>query len=113
MPHQDPQQEHPDEHPELSARNARVGLWLFLFYSLLYAGFIGISCAAPHLMAKRPFGGTNLAILYGFSLIAVALVLALFYMFLCKQNADGHSAELRSAATKASDDEPENPASPV
>jgi uncharacterized membrane protein (DUF485 family) len=102
---------HIDEHPELSARNARVGLWLFFVYSSLYAGFIGISCVSPKLMASHPFGGANLAILYGFGLIAAALLLALLYMFLCKQNADSHLAELARAAQP--DEEPQNPDSPV
>lgn len=99
---------HHDEHPELSARNSRIGLWLFLVYSIIYAGFIAISCADPKLMASRPFGGVNLAILYGFALIVIALILALVYMYFCKKNADDHREEL-----SLQDEEPDNSASPV
>ena len=34
--------------------------------------------------SSTPFGGVNLAILYGMGLIVSALVLALIYMTLCK-----------------------------
>ena len=73
-----------DDHPEISARNARYGLWLFGVYVALYAGFMGLSAFEPQLMSKTPFGGVNLAIIYGFGLIVAALVLALFYMVLCR-----------------------------
>ncbi len=42
------------------------------------------SAFAPDLMARAPFGGLNLAVLYGFFLIIAALVLALIYMALCR-----------------------------
>ena len=73
-----------DDHPEISARNARYGLWLFGVYVALYAGFMGLSAFEPQLMSKTPFGGVNLAIMYGFGLIVAALVLALVYMVLCR-----------------------------
>jgi len=73
-----------DDHPEISARNARYGLLLFVVYVLLYAGFMGLSAFEPQLMSRTPFGGVNLAIIYGFGLIVAALVLALFYMLLCR-----------------------------
>lgn len=73
-----------DDHPEISARNARYGLLLFAVYVALYAGFMGLSAFEPQLMSKTPFGGVNLAIIYGFGLIVAALVLALIYVRLCR-----------------------------
>ena len=70
-----------DPRPRLT-RNARNGLWLFAAYVLLYAGFVGLSALRPHVMATTPLGGVNLAILYGFGLIAAALLVALVYMTL-------------------------------
>ena len=75
---------HEDDRPEISARNARYGLLLFAVYVVLYAGFMGLSAFEPQLMSKTPFGGVNLAILYGFGLIVAALVLAVIYMVLCR-----------------------------
>ena len=74
-----------DDHPQISARNARYGLWLFFVYVLLYAGFMGLAAFQPQLMSKSPFGGVNLAIVYGIGLIVAALVLAAVYMFLCRK----------------------------
>jgi uncharacterized membrane protein (DUF485 family) len=62
----------------------RYGLWLFLVYVILYGGFMGISAFAPERMAQAPFGGVNLAVLYGLGLIVAAVVLALVYVVLCR-----------------------------
>jgi uncharacterized membrane protein (DUF485 family) len=80
-----------DDHPVLAAANARAGLWLFGAYLALYAGFVGLSAFAPELMAKTPFGGLNLAVLYGFALIVAALILALIYMAACRRASDRHT----------------------
>ena len=56
-------------------------LWLFAFYLALYLGFMLLTAFGVEVMASTPFGGVNLAILYGLLLIVAALVLALFYMW--------------------------------
>ena len=83
-----------DEHPELVAFNTRLGLMLFVVYCALYGGFMGLSTFAPAVMKSQPFGGINLAILYGFGLIAAAMILAIVYLFLAKQP----DADVRKAA---------------
>jgi len=72
------------EHPATVAYNTRLGLGLFALYLLMYVGYVGISTYAPAMMASQPFGGVNLAIIYGFALIAAALVLAVIYLVACK-----------------------------
>jgi uncharacterized membrane protein (DUF485 family) len=62
---------------------SRLGLWMFLFYSLFYAGFVAINLAAPLLMEATVFMGLNLATVYGFALIIVALIQALIYDWMC------------------------------
>jgi len=59
-----------------------VGLTLFFVYVLLYGGFMGLVLVRPDLLALRPFGGVNLAIVAGMGLIVAAFVLAVAYMFL-------------------------------
>ena len=78
---------HDDHHPETVSRNARVGLWLFLVYLLLYGGFMALNAFFPHRMAAAPFGGVNLAVLYGLVLIVAAFVLALVYVMLVRRRA--------------------------
>jgi uncharacterized membrane protein (DUF485 family) len=71
-----------------AARRSQYGLILFAIYSLLYGGFMVLNAFAPDLMEITPLWGINLAILYGFSLIAAALVLALVYAWLCRGGKD-------------------------
>ena len=59
--------------------NARLGLVLFVVYLVLYGGFVFLNAFAAETMEITPLAGVNLAILYGFGLIVVALVLALVY----------------------------------
>jgi uncharacterized membrane protein (DUF485 family) len=59
----------------------KLGLWMFFFYLLLYGGFIVINVVNPKLMSID-IGSLNLAIVYGFSLIIIALIMALIYNFL-------------------------------
>lgn len=61
---------------------SRLGLALFAVYVLLYGGFMALVLGRPDLLSLRPFGGVNLAIVYGMGLIAAAFVLAVVYMVL-------------------------------
>jgi uncharacterized membrane protein (DUF485 family) len=76
-----------DDHPEVSAANARSGLWLFFMYLAFYAGFMALAAFAPQAMARPVLAGVNLAISYGMALIAGALVVAAIYMWNCGRNA--------------------------
>lgn len=84
---------HEDEHLDLSARNARTGLWLFAVYLAAYVVFVGMAAYAPEWMGQPTPLGPNVAIVYGFGLIFGAVLLAMLYMFLCKQNADRFERE--------------------
>jgi uncharacterized membrane protein (DUF485 family) len=76
-----------DDHPEVSAANARAGLVLFVVYLAFYAGFMGLAAFAPETMGRPVLAGINLAITYGMGLIVGALVVAAIYMALCARNA--------------------------
>ncbi len=86
-----PQKE--DEHLDLSARNARTGLWLFAIYLAAYVVFVGLAAYAPQIMGRPSSLGPNVAILYGFGLILGAVLLAMLYMLLCRLNADRFERE--------------------
>lgn len=72
------------EDPTISARNARYGMVLFLFYLAIYGGFVGLNAFRPDLMDSTPALGLNLAVLYGLALIVVAMLLSLVYSWLCR-----------------------------
>jgi uncharacterized membrane protein (DUF485 family) len=82
-PNDPPQKAAHDAHV---APNARLGLALFAVYLALYLGFMGIAAFKYEWFNRAPFGGVNLAILYGMGLIVAALLLALLYMALCKRD---------------------------
>ena len=83
--------------PTLLARQSRLALRLFAGYLLAYAGFMGLSAFAPHVMAKPALFGVNVAILYGLGLIFGAVALAVLYMIRCQRlEADFHAERGRS-----------------
>jgi len=73
------------------AHNTRMGVILFVVYVAFYGGFMALSAFWPEVMSVPALGGANLAVVYGFALIAVALVLALVYMRLCRKATEGGS----------------------
>ena len=89
---------HHDDHPEVSAANARAGLVLFFIYLAAYAGFMGLAAFAPQTMGRPALAGVNLAITYGMGLIALALVIAAVYMWRCGRNAKLASGPLAPRA---------------
>ena len=63
----------------------RVGVWMFLVYAAFYAAFVGVNLYDPLLMEKTIMFGLNLATVYGFALIIVALIQALIYDLMCRR----------------------------
>jgi len=76
--------ESPHRDDQTAPRNARYGLILFCIYLIVYAGFVLINAFWPATMASVAFAGLNLAIVYGFGLIVLALILAAIYGWLCR-----------------------------
>ena len=73
--------------PEASSTGRAGGalrFWLFGLYLTAYLAFMILTAFDRTLMASVPFGGVNLAIIYGMGLIVGAIVLALVYMGLCR-----------------------------
>ncbi len=63
----------------------RLGLWMFLFYTLFYAGFVAINLLYPLAMGTIVFLGLNLVTVYGIALIIVAFIQALIYDAMCRK----------------------------
>ena len=76
-----------DQSAATSARNSRLGLWLFAVYFATYAVFVYLNAFRPETMTTRPLGGIPLSVLYGLSLIVIAFVLALLYAWICRSPA--------------------------
>ena len=69
-----------------SAYNARLGIVFFLLYFVLYAGFVLIATFKYEWMGRQVLAGLNLAIVYGMSLIVLAMLLAVVYMMMCRRD---------------------------
>lgn len=65
-----------------SAYKSRLGVWMFLIYAIVYATFITMNVAAPSWM-RADVGSLNVAIIFGFGLIILAIVLAFVYNHFC------------------------------
>jgi uncharacterized membrane protein (DUF485 family) len=78
----------------------RLGIWMFAFYSLFYAGFVALNLLSPSSMAIIVFAGLNLATVYGFALIIVALIAALVYDGLCRKKEAFYTRAEKHAETR-------------
>ncbi|MFG0256209.1 MAG: DUF485 domain-containing protein, partial [Rhodopirellula sp. JB053] len=57
---------------EATQKASRLGLTLFIVYTLVYLGFVLLNAFAADTMDTVVVAGLNLAIVYGFGLIIVA-----------------------------------------
>ena len=72
-------------HDPAVAYKTKLGIWMFASYFAFYATFVMINVWRPLLMARTVVSGLNLATIYGFSLIIIALLQALTYDLLCRR----------------------------
>jgi len=77
----------------------RLGFVMIIFYAIVYFAFIVIAVINPQLMAKD-VGNLNVAIVYGFGIIILAIIQALIYNFVClkKENDDKALDEAKEEA---------------
>ncbi len=60
----------------------RLGVKMFIAYTLVYATFVVLNTTNPKMMESIILGQTA-AVIWGFGLIALALVMAVIYNHLC------------------------------
>ncbi len=60
----------------------KLGVKMFAVYTILYAAFVILNTTNPKLMESSVLGQTA-AVIWGFALIALALVMAVVYNHLC------------------------------
>jgi uncharacterized membrane protein (DUF485 family) len=71
-----------------SAKKSKLGVILFLFYTATYFGFVIIGVFFPDIMGINVFGGQNIAVIYGFGLIILAIVMGFIYNLVCSHYED-------------------------
>ena len=68
-----------------SKKKAKLGVWLFISYTIVYAIFvaIGVTNSETEVMEKIVLGNQNLAVVFGFGLIILAILMGLIYNAIC------------------------------
>ena len=64
------------------AYKSKLGIIMFAIYTPIYLAFIIISVVSPSFMAKD-VGSLNVAVVYGFGIIILAIVQAIIYNAIC------------------------------
>jgi uncharacterized membrane protein (DUF485 family) len=63
---------------------AKLGLVMFAIFTPIYLAFIFICVISPSTMAKD-VGSLNIAIVYGFGIIILAIIQAVIYNIICSK----------------------------
>lgn len=66
-----------------SKKKAKLGIYMFVIYTILYAIFVAIGVLNYEAMGEIVLGKQNLAVVYGFGLIILAIVMGLVYNTIC------------------------------
>jgi len=69
-------------------KKSKLGIKLFFFYVIIYGGFVVIGLTNPELFGVHVLGNQNLAIVYGFGLIILAIVMGFIYNAMCNRLED-------------------------
>ena len=72
------------EKDNAAAYKTKLGIRMFIAYTLVYATFVIINTTNPKLMESSALGQTA-AVIWGFGLILLALVMAVIYNALCNK----------------------------
>ncbi|KAF0130329.1 MAG: hypothetical protein FD155_1629 [Bacteroidetes bacterium] len=76
------------EADKAAAKKSKLGVTLFIVYTLLYSGFVMIGLFNPELLGVHVIGKQNLSIVYGFGLIVLAIVMGFIYNAICTRMED-------------------------
>ena len=66
-----------------SKKKSKLGLKLVSIYGLFYFAFVFIGIFFTDILSIRIFGGLSLAVVYGFSIIILAIVMGFVYSLVC------------------------------
>lgn len=69
-------------------KKAKLGVIMFFVYTLVYAGFVVIGLTKPEWLGQEVIAEQNIAIIYGFGLIVLAIVMGFIYNYMCTKMED-------------------------
>lgn len=74
-------------------RKSKLGLKFFFIYLMFYVIFVALCLFYPDFTGTRVAFGLNLAVIYGFSLIILAILMGFFYHLACSRLEDKLNTE--------------------
>lgn len=77
-----------EEKESVTKQKSSLGVRLFFIYSIFYVGFVILGVFHYELLSNTIFGGLNLAVVYGISLILFAFLLGVIYDYYCTRYED-------------------------
>lgn len=77
-----------NENEIVTQQKSKLGVRLFFFYLICYAGFVIIGIFHYELLATTILLGLNLALTYGIGLIVFAVILGVIYNYYCTKYED-------------------------
>ncbi|MFN5418344.1 MAG: DUF485 domain-containing protein [Flavobacteriia bacterium] len=77
-----------NQEDKAAPRKAKLGVKLFFVYTFIYAGFVVIGLLKPEWMGMELLAGQNVAIVYGFALIILAIIMGFVYNYFCSKLED-------------------------
>lgn len=78
-----------------SKRKSKLGLILVSIYGLFYFAFVFIGLFFTDVLSIKLFGGLTLAVVYGFSIIILAIVMGFIYSLVCTRMEDQMNGGLK------------------
>ena len=82
------------EEDKSESYKSRLGLIMFAIYLVIYLAFILLAVLSPQTLGLD-IGSLNLAIVYGFGLIIIAIVQAVIYNMMCSKHEAKTGGEVR------------------
>lgn len=71
-----------------ATKKAKLGVKMFFVYTFVYSCFVLIGLSKPEILGLELLGGQNIAIIYGFGLIVLAIIMGFIYNYFCTKLED-------------------------
>jgi len=79
-----------------SKKKSVIGVWLFIAYTIIYSIFVAIIVSNYKTMGIVVLGEQTLAVVFGFGLIILAIIMGIVYNYFCTKLENKYNKEEES-----------------
>lgn len=79
-----------------SKKKSMIGVWLFIAYTIIYSIFVAIIVTNYKTMGIVVLGEQTLAVVFGFGLIILAIIMGIVYNYFCTKLENKYNKEVES-----------------